>query len=278
MSDQEPEESPRGAAAEAPPGEVSEEEMEGAKKNRFRTKGEWKQIHRFPVEGKSEDEIQSVIIEYATDQLRPWLPAIFVDHKTLDTDLYHWKRKEQYVKSQVVNVVSYRCPLNYACNCPSMLRVLRCGQAVAIEIKHEHDVNSHKANHLKKLKVQDRSAVWSLVRGNPTVSATAARRMTAAAGSADIPVSHHRSVQYLVRKAKDATIEQDFCGVKLDGTIQSYSELKQALWFTKMLDRFFFLIRLALLCVLHETNHVLVFKAQYRRAAYSASRYGGCRL
>jgi hypothetical protein len=64
--------------------------------------------------------------------------------------------------------------------------------------------------------------------------------MTAAAGSADIPVSHHRSVQYLVRKAKDATIEQDFCGVKLDGTIQSYSELKQALWFTKMLDRFFF--------------------------------------
>ncbi len=31
--------------------------------------------------------------------------------------------------------------------------------------------------------------------------------MTAAAGSADIPVSHHRYVQNLVRKAKNATIE-----------------------------------------------------------------------
>lgn len=38
MSDQEPEESPRGAAAEAPPGEVSEEEMEGAKKHSIQDK------------------------------------------------------------------------------------------------------------------------------------------------------------------------------------------------------------------------------------------------
>ncbi len=48
-----------------------------------------------------------------------------------------------------------------------MLHVLRYDLSVTVEIIHKHNVNSHKVNILKKLKIQDKRDVWSLVRGGP---------------------------------------------------------------------------------------------------------------
>ncbi len=79
------------------------------------------------------------------------MPSIFENYKKNDTDLFCWKRKENYRKSQVVTVVSYRCPMHYTCNCPSLLRALRSDSSVTIQIEHENNVKSHKDNHLKKL-------------------------------------------------------------------------------------------------------------------------------
>ncbi len=75
MSDEEVE-SPRGAAADTEPEDVSGEEMECATKIRFRTKSTWKQINHFSVDGKSETDISILIFESAKEQLQPWLPPL----------------------------------------------------------------------------------------------------------------------------------------------------------------------------------------------------------
>jgi hypothetical protein len=236
MSDEEVE-SPRGAAADTEPEDNSGEELEGATKIRFRTKSTWKPINHFTVDGKSETDISNLIFESAKEHLQPWLPPLMDEYKKLDSDLYLWKRKESYQKAKVVSVNSYRCPLSYSCGCNSMLRVLRNEVSVTIEIKNEHNAQSHKINHLKKLKVQEKSAIKALVRGDPSLSATAARRMCAASAVAEIPVAQHRSVQYLVRKTKQVTLHREFAGVHLDGTIQSFVSFKEALWMTTILQQ-----------------------------------------
>ena len=70
---------------------------------------EWKQVARFSMQDKSEEDVQWHILQTAKDQLQPWIPASFVDLKNLDTDLYSWKRKETYCKSKgMFHVTGYR--------------------------------------------------------------------------------------------------------------------------------------------------------------------------
>jgi len=142
MSDEEVE-SPRGAAADTEPEDVSGEEFEGATKIRFRTKSTWKQINHFTVDGKSETDISNLIFESAKEHLQPWLPPLMEEYKKLDSDLYLWKRKESYQKAKVVSVNAYRCPLSYSCGCNSMLRVLRNEVSVTIEIKNLFSSSSY---------------------------------------------------------------------------------------------------------------------------------------
>ena len=229
--------SPRGAAAETEPDDESGEELQGATKIRFRTKSTWKQVNQFTVDGKSETDISNLIFETAKEQLQPWLPPLMEEYKKLDSDLYLWKRKESYQKAEVVRVIAYRCPLSYSCGCNSMLRVCRNEVSVTVEIKNEHNAQSHSRNKLKKLKVQEKSAIKAFVRGDPSLSATGARRMCAASAVAEIPVAQHRCVQYLVRKTKQITMHREFAGVHVDGSIQSFSSLKDALWLPTILQQ-----------------------------------------
>ena len=78
-------ESPRGAAADTEPEDVSGEEFEGAIKIRFRTKSTWKQINYFTVDGKSETDISNLIFESAKEQFQPWLPPLMDEYKKLDS-------------------------------------------------------------------------------------------------------------------------------------------------------------------------------------------------
>ncbi len=135
MSDEEVE-SPRGAAANTEPEDVSGEEMKGATKIRFRTKSTWKQINHFTIDGKSETDISNLIFESAKKHLQPWLPPLMDEYKKLDSDLYLWNLKESYQRAKVVGVIAYCCPLSYSCACISMLRVLRNEVSVTIEIKN----------------------------------------------------------------------------------------------------------------------------------------------
>jgi len=142
MSDEEVA-SPRGAAADTEPEDVSGEELEGATKIRFRTKSTWKQINHFTVDGKSETDISNLIFESAKEHLQPWLPPLMDEYKKLDSDLNLWKRKESYQKAKVVSVIAYRCPLSFSCGCNSMLRVLRNEVSVTIEIKNLFSSSSY---------------------------------------------------------------------------------------------------------------------------------------
>jgi len=96
----------------------------GATKIRFRKREPWTRIATFNKMGKSEEELQACILQVSTDQLKPFLPEQHTGIvKTLDTDLYLWKRKDIYVARKIEQLVTYRCPLAYACNCRCMLRV-----------------------------------------------------------------------------------------------------------------------------------------------------------
>ena len=111
--------SERGNQADAQPEAAasSEDELEGSKKIRFRSKSSWKQVASWPKEGKSEEELQALILQAAKDQLQPWIPEYLEDYKRLDTDLYAWKRKEAYCTSKNIGVVVNRCPLHHLCDC-----------------------------------------------------------------------------------------------------------------------------------------------------------------
>ncbi len=83
--------SPREAAADTGPEDVSGEEMEGATKSRFRTKSTWKQNNHFTFDGKSETDISNLIFESAKEHLQPWLLPLMDEYKKLNSDLYLWK-------------------------------------------------------------------------------------------------------------------------------------------------------------------------------------------
>ncbi len=214
--------SERGNQADAQPEAAasSEDELEGSKKIRFRSKSSWKQVASWPKEGKSEEELQALILQAAKDQLQPWIPEYLEDYKRLDTDLYAWKRKEGYCTSKGIAVVVYRCPLHHSCDCESALRVIRSETAISVEIKVEHNADSHKNSSVKRLNHKHKEAVIRLVRGDPSLSSTAVRRQCQ--GSSEIPLDYQRSVAYLCRKERKKVIAREFEGVELDGSIGSF--------------------------------------------------------
>ena len=108
-----------------------------------------------------------MVLQVSTDQLKPYIPEFFEELKPLDTDLFGWKRKEIYVARKVQQIATYRCPLTYACQCKSMLRVVRTEEHVVVEIKEEHNSESHTKDTYKKLKAKHKSAwlrLFALIR------------------------------------------------------------------------------------------------------------------
>ncbi len=86
-----------------------------AVKIRFRQRAPWTRVATFNMMGKSEEELQACILQVAIDQLKPFLPEQHTGIvKTLDTDLYLWKRKDIYVARKIEQLVTYRCPLAYS--------------------------------------------------------------------------------------------------------------------------------------------------------------------
>ena len=174
-------------------------------------------------------------MQVATDQLKPYIPEYFEEIKPLDTDLFGWKRKEIYVARKVQQIATYRCPLAYACQCKSMLRVVRTDEQVFVDIKEEHNAESHAKDSYKKLKAKHKSALLKIVRADPSLSSTAIRRQIHQAD--DVPVGLHRSVQHLVRKVRLHVISTEFRGFTLDGSLGSFHSLKEGIWFKTAIDR-----------------------------------------
>ena len=54
--------------------EKEDSELEGAEKIRFRRLIAWQQIARWTKSGKSEETVQALILQEATDQVKSWIP------------------------------------------------------------------------------------------------------------------------------------------------------------------------------------------------------------
>ena len=94
-----------------------------------------------------------------------------------------------------------------------------------MEIKEEHNNDSHAKDRYKKLKAKHKSALVKIVRADPSLSSTAICRQIHQAE--EVPVEHHRSVQHLVRKERLQVIFAEFRGVTLDGSLGSFHSLKE---------------------------------------------------
>ena len=135
-----------------------------------------------------------------------------------------------------VSVSVYRCPLHSSCACKSRLRVKRCDRVITLEICFEHNPDSHKNSISKKLNHVQKDAIITAVRGDPGVSSTGIRRHCEP--TAHISVAMQRSVQYLVHKERESTMPRELGGLILDGFIASFSDVKDAWWFSTALERF----------------------------------------
>jgi hypothetical protein len=116
-----------------------------------------------------------------------------------------------------------------------MLRVVRTEEHVVVEIKEEHNSESHEKDTYKKFR-RNINQLWlrffALVR--LCLAQLFAGRFIR---PEDVPVELHRSVQHLVRKERLQVISSDFCGVALDGSLGSFHSLKEAIWFKTAIDR-----------------------------------------
>jgi len=54
--------------------ENNDSDLEGAEKIRFRRLIAWQQIARWSSSGKSEENVQALILQEATDQVKSWIP------------------------------------------------------------------------------------------------------------------------------------------------------------------------------------------------------------
>jgi hypothetical protein len=133
-------------------------------------------------------------LQVATDQLNH--TGII---KTLDTDLYLWKRKDIYVARKIEQLVTYRCHMAYACNCRCMPRVTTTDSKVWVEVKAPHNPDSHAQETLIKLHTSQKAAVIKAVQADPSLSSTAIRR--AVTLSTEISPALKRSVTYLFVKS-----------------------------------------------------------------------------
>ena len=195
----------------------------------------WNSVCRIQTMGRSQEEIDSKVLEIARDQLKSLIPRYLESHHNLGTDNYVWKRKTFYTTSKGVSVAVYRCPLHFSCACKSLLRVKRDEGLVHIETSHEHNVDSHKNSYVKNLSPAQKEAVITAVRGDPGVSSTGIRRQCDP--TTHIPVEMQRSVRYLCKQERQITSIRELGGVRLIGSIASFDELKDALWFTTALER-----------------------------------------
>ena len=223
------------------PNELEEEsssDLEGSQKVKFRRRQPWVGKALFSMAGKSEEEIQALVLQCAKDQIEPFIEsykvAQYQSKEKRDTDIFLWRRKENYDIARG-RVFVYRCCMHHSRGCDSMLRVIRTDTQVIVEVKNEHHANSHREDFSKYLKHKDREAIFRAVKQNPTATAKRIRRECKPDG--EIPIQHHRSVEYFVMNARKEVVNQEFKGVDLDGTISSFQQLKEVLWFKTCLER-----------------------------------------
>ena len=55
--------------------EKADSDLAGTVKIRFRRLIAWQQVARLSKSGKSGDDVQALILQAATDQLKPWIPS-----------------------------------------------------------------------------------------------------------------------------------------------------------------------------------------------------------
>ena len=85
------------------PNELEEEsssDLEGSEKVKFRRQQPWIGKVLFNMAGKSEEEIQALVLQCAKDQIEPFIEsynvAQYQSKEKRDTDIFLWRRKENY--------------------------------------------------------------------------------------------------------------------------------------------------------------------------------------
>ncbi len=68
-----------------------------------------------------------------------------------------------------------------------------------------------------------------IIRGDPHLSATAARQICGATSGGEIAPAMQRSIEYIVRKTKERTIVRELNRVPFDGSIGSFDALRDAM-------------------------------------------------
>ena len=164
-------------AAEPPDSEREEiEDGEGAtfagKCTKKRTYSTWEEILFIKkTDAISREVIDARILEAATNQLRPFIPAEFLPSvKKLPTDLYYWKKKDFYITQGGMKTTNYHCFLSGRCGCPSMLRVIETEENITVEVKFPHNEDSHSEDHSRGLGFLHRHNIVSQIQADPTQS------------------------------------------------------------------------------------------------------------
>ena len=132
--------------------EESSSDFEGLQKIKFRRRQPWIGKVLFNMTGKSEEEIQALVLQCAKDQIEPFFEsykvAQYQSKEKRDTNIFLWRRKENYDITRG-KVYVYRCCMHHSRGCDSTLRVIRTDSQVIVEVKNEHHANCHREDFSK---------------------------------------------------------------------------------------------------------------------------------
>jgi hypothetical protein len=151
-----------------------------------------------------EEDIERELFEQARSLMALSGLRKTLGHKDLSSDLAMWKKAMQNTDRRGVTHTTYRCPLNYRCNCKCAIRVSRGPQSLELWRSGLHDIHSHENDGSKHLKYDQIISVSDAVLAAPSVSGARLRRNLCLADSPSkqIPAEHVRSVQNRVYKVR----------------------------------------------------------------------------
>ena len=120
------------------------------------------------------------------------------DHlKSLATDLFLWKRKENpyTIQAGTGKVTTWRCPLSFRAGCKCLLRLTEFEDHAYMDIRDEHSLETHSRGNdrSKFLKVADLQVISEAVQLDTMVSAKRLRHnLHRTSPEKRIPAQQHR--------------------------------------------------------------------------------------
>jgi hypothetical protein len=196
----------------------------------------WKRLGSFDRNARLSSEIDSAVLELATDFMtKSGLVEWPLSFKSKTKRISLWCKHDEYSRNNGNCIIeTYHCPLKGRCGCPCQIRVITTPTYVQVDCSggdHTQE-ECHKIDNSKFLNVQQRIAVAKLVKTNPAMAATDVRR---AIGRSDqeqgIRTGLIRAVRSVVNNQKRTTLAELTAGIEVTSSYASIARLGDELWF-----------------------------------------------